>query len=639
MNQRSGQSDIDRVRESIDLVALIGETVALKPRGREHVGLCPFHDDHSPSLAVVTHKGNAFYKCHACGASGDAFTFVINYHKKDFAEALTMLAERAGITLERRQRSQTRSGDPSRAEVREANALAAAFFQRTLRDSSLGAAARAVLEQREISEAMIERFLLGAAPPGFTAFRGSLRGSAVSERAAVAAGLLKSGRDDGSYDSFRNRLIFPICDEMGQPVAFGGRRLDPEDQPKYLNSSESPVFQKSRTLYGLHLAKRSIIDSSVAIVVEGYTDVIASHQAGIENCVGTLGTALTTEHAHVLSRLCHTVVLVFDGDEAGRRAADRGIEVFFKEPVDIRICVLPEGSDPAELLGRPGGEAQFRHAIDHSQDALTYVVERFSEHLARESTMAGREKLLREFLGHLSSLGFSAMQGVRKRWVLGRLSELLSVPIGDIERMLPRARRGAVARSSPPPPGTAEIPASDGQLLEQTVIVSRARRLAEQELLSVVIFDPQVALRPIRREDGSEVALLELVSAEDLVDSACRAIGRFVFAHLAEGDLFSVPQLLSALEHEPHRHVASSLYFEGQRRCGADGERSEEALAETALSLAQRMASDAYHQHVARRDRMNQMDPEQRIEALQSLLEKRRLHGDVTTAISMDVRS
>jgi DNA primase len=317
VGQFSGQSDIDRVRDATDLVRLIGEHVPLKPRGREHVGLCPFHDDHSPSMAVVTHKGNAFYKCHACGAGGDAFDFVQNYHKMDFAEALRFLADRAGITLTPRpspgQRSASGEADEhdgrtvARSSIREANAFAAAFFRKVLQHPEAGSVGRELIDKRGISAEMAEQFMLGYAPDSWDKLLATITRKGMSVEPFAAAGLLKPRKTgDGFYDAFRHRLIFPITSEVGQPIAFGARAIKADDEPKYLNSAESSVFQKSRTLYGLHQAKRSIIDSRTAVITEGYTDVIACHQAGFTNVVGTLGTALTREHARLSRLWSHT---------------------------------------------------------------------------------------------------------------------------------------------------------------------------------------------------------------------------------------------------------------------------------------------------------------------------------------------
>ena len=432
---------------------LIGEHVSLRPKGREHVGLCPFHDDKNPSFAVVTHKGNAFYKCHSCGAGGDAFDFVMNYHRMQFGEALRFLADRANIILKPRREEPPGADSTSskRTDLRKANAFAATFFQRTLSDQSVGAVARDVITQRGISDEMVQAFMIGAAPDQWDALSNLIQRRSLPQEIFLAAGLLKPRKEGGgAYDAFRNRLMFPICDELGNPIAFGGRKIDPQDEPKYLNSAESAVFLKSKTLYGLNRAKRAIIEAKQAIITEGYTDVIACHQAGICNVVGTLGTALTRDHARMLSRLCETVVLVFDGDEAGQKAADRGLEVFFSEPVDVKICVLPDEFDPDELLKETNGRRRFDEAVNNSIDALEYKLNRFRSQLETASGISGRQKRLDAFLMDLSSIGMNSMQGVRRSMILARVAELLGVSIADVEAALPKSRK----------PAAPEIPAN-----------------------------------------------------------------------------------------------------------------------------------------------------------------------------------
>lgn len=580
MGRAVGQSDIDLVREATDLVRLIGEHIALRPRGREHVGVCPFHDDHAPSLAVVTHKGNAFYKCHACGAGGDAFDFVMNYHKMEFGEALRHLAERAGVKLQPRRAEAASESGPGRADLRKVNSFAASFYQRVLTDESQGAAGRAVIQQRGINDEMVQSFGLGVAPDQWDALANLVARRGLPEASFIAAGLLKN-RTSGSglYDSFRNRLIFPICDELGQPIAFGARKINPEDEPKYLNSAESAVFSKSRTLFGLHLAKRAIMDSRQVIVTEGYTDVIACHQAGITNVVGTLGTALTRDHARVLSRLCDTVVMLFDGDEAGQKAADRAVAVFFNEPVDVRICVLPDDLDPDELLKQEGGRERFLAAAANSVDALAYKFARFQNQLDPTAGISARQKKLEAFLAELGELGFAAMQGVRKRLVLTQLSDLLQLPIAELELAMPRPRR----ETAPTPEAASESsgePISDSDAgYDDSRPVSRARRMAERELLAILIYEPQAGLTAA--VSSSDLAAFNIadLSVDDFEDSAARAIAEVVLPAIQTGRTLTVQQVMGTVEREEHRRLASELYFEGQSRCGDSMEAAVEAIA------------------------------------------------------------
>src|SRR5690606_16053142 len=285
----------------------------------------------------------------------------------------------------------------------------------------------------------------------------------------LTLGLLKRRERDasgsGSYDALRHRLIFPIHDQIGRVIGFGGRKLRDEDEPKYLNSPESPLFDKGKSLYGLHLARKAIQDSRVAIVTEGYTDVIACHQHGVRNVVAALGTALTRDHARHLERMCDTVVLLFDADEAGQRAADRAIEVFFNAPIDVRICVLPGGKDPDELLKQESGAERFNEALAGAVDALDYRFERLRAR-AQGAGISGVAKLIEAEAQRLQTLGFSNLDPIRRRKVVRRLSSIAGVPEQDIELVLRRAApRAPRATEEDHTPTTHESPGVDPALL------------------------------------------------------------------------------------------------------------------------------------------------------------------------------
>lgn len=436
------RSDVERVKDANDIVRVIGEHIALRPKGREYAGLCPFHDDRTPSMQVSPDK--QIYKCFSCGAGGDVLTFVQKFHKMEFREALEYLAERAGITLTQLRPSAPRSaGSVSRDDLLRVSTLAAGAFQAFLQHAEHGAAARGVIGRRGITPAMVEAFKLGAAPQRWDGLLLTLQARGVAPEALVAAGLAKA-RDSGGgcYDAFRHRLMFPICDAIGRVVAFGARRINDEDEPKYLNSSESPIFEKSKTLYALHLASRTIQQQRTAIICEGYTDVIACHQAGVTNAVATLGTALTREHARVLRRICDRVVLLFDGDQAGQRAADRAAEVFFAEPLDVGIVALSrhtDAKDPDELLKRPGGALVFRKAIDAPIELLTYRFERLRHQLASAGEAALTRGISQE-LTNLVELGLSKIEKHRRKLIIERLSVLSGVPSDVIYDLIPSGR-------------------------------------------------------------------------------------------------------------------------------------------------------------------------------------------------------
>jgi DNA primase len=503
------RNDRDRVLEATDLVSLIGEHVRLVRKGREHLGLCPFHDDHRPSMAIVTHKGIPFFKCFSCGAAGNAIDFMMRYHRLEFPEALRQLAERSGIVLSARRASDVAERDV-RSSLLRANELAARAYRRLLDDPELGAASRALFDRRGVPAAQRESFGLGAAPDAWDRLSTGLETwvskqgkGGDGERAPLRmedfaeAGLVRRSSRGGWIDGFRNRAIFPIRSEMGRVIAFGARQIAPEDQPKYLNSPESAVFDKSATLYGLDLAKQSIIKRREAVVVEGYLDVIACHAAGFDQVVATLGTALTADHARLLRHKAERVVLLFDGDDAGQRAADRAIEVFFGGTLDVRIGVLPGGLDPDDLLKQDGGREALQSSIDGAVDAMAFLLRRFRTGFASADGISSRQSAIEAFLRRLADLGFARMPAVRRSLVLDQLSQLTGLALGDLQKAMPSARpragsgEPAAAESSPSstPPSIVEIP------------VAPAVRHAERTLVSVLLAWPELLEEEIAAAD------------------------------------------------------------------------------------------------------------------------------------------
>jgi DNA primase len=655
LSRLAGHSDIDRVRDATDLVRLIGEHVVLKPRGREHVGLCPFHDDRTPSMAVVTHKGNAFYKCFACGAGGDAFDFVMNYHKMDFGEALRHLAQKAGITLTPWKGSDDDAArGPKRIDVRKANAFAATFFRRMLNDETVGAAARQVIAQRGISDEQVAAFMLGAAPDAWDGLVTRVRKQNLPADVFVAAGLLKprkEGSGDGHYDAFRNRVMFPICDELGNPIAFGARKINPEDEPKYLNSAESAVFSKSKTLYGLHLAKRAIIEANQAIITEGYTDVIACHQAGFTNVVATLGTSLTQEHAQKLSKFCDRIVMLFDGDAAGQRAGSRGSLVtvmakggfarFIMEKIDVHICILPDDLDPDELLKLPGGVERFREFLNKSVDIIEFLLSGFRSRLADAQGMSGRQRRLEEFLLELSEMGLASAPGLRQQMVLSRIAELVRLPISALEQAWANLKQhGAsspITQATPDdqPETAAGTPWDESE-------VSRPRRMAEFELLAVAIYEPAMALRVAREHAANNDS--SLFDPARYHHPASRALAGYIAQRFADGETFTVQQLLAALEDEADREIASRLYFDGRNACGERDDQAMTALHSAISALESAIRREHLHEMVVAGTPDEAHDAEGRhvadpLQRLQEFLRHRGQAGHIAAAIPRGVRT
>jgi DNA primase len=335
--------DVDRVRQRVDIVRLVGEQVSLKKAGKDFKGLCPFHDDNNPSFTVSPTIGR--YKCWSCGASGDAFDWVMNTQKVDFPEALRLLAKETGVELTERKGPRVPLD-----ETRQAMDAAQAFFRDQFRKSKR---AREYCRERNLPDEVIDEWDIGYAPDVGDALASVLAREKVKLPLARDLFLIEKDRYGGYYDRFRGRLVFPIHNQRGEIIAYGGRIIG-DGIPKYINSSDTPIFSKSRTLYGLHKAKEHFSKEDRAVVVEGYIDVIACHRAGVETAVAPLGTALSEDHAKTLSRWVSVVVLLFDSDEAGRKAALRSTEVLRKEGAQVRIASMPEGEDPDNVLNHKG---------------------------------------------------------------------------------------------------------------------------------------------------------------------------------------------------------------------------------------------------------------------------------------------
>lgn len=339
------QGDKEAVLARTDLVALVGQRVRLERAGKNYKGLCPFHEDHNPSFVVMPERGR--YKCWACNASGDAFTWVMQTQNVEFRQALEILAEAAGIQLAH---ASPISGDLRRlrAEILD---VALAFFRDRLARSP---EARAYLKARGIDEATTKKWELGYAPSG-SQLTAELRRKKLDLEVAHDLYVVRRG-ENGIFDAFRDRLMFPIRDETGRLVAFGGRVLG-NQQPKYINSGETPLYSKRKLLYGLYAAREAFRNEGKAVVVEGYLDAIACSRAGIGTAVASLGTALTSEQAALLKRWVGRAVVLYDSDEAGRKATVEAIEILDTAGLDVRVALLPVGHDPDSLLTKEGSEA------------------------------------------------------------------------------------------------------------------------------------------------------------------------------------------------------------------------------------------------------------------------------------------
>jgi len=368
---RFPESFIEQVGEATDMVDLVSEYVTLKKSGRNYLGLCPFHQEKTPSFSVS--PGKQLYYCFGCHAGGGAFQFAMEIEGIEFPEAVELLADRAGIPL-----PETSGGDgidraqeEERRQVHRALQLTALFFNRVLTGTSLGKEALRYLTDRGYDTEVIDKFKIGFAPEGWENLIKFLKGKGFAPELLAKAGLVIKHEERGSYyDRFRGRVMFTIFDLRGRPVAMGGRALG-DDQPKYLNSPETPWFNKRKILYGLNFARQAIRRTERIVVTEGYTDVITAHTHGIEEAVATLGTAFTSDHARLLLRYAPEVVFAYDADTAGADATLRGLEIISQLGGHVKVIDLPAGQDPDDFIRSEGGKA-FQDLIAEALPLVEY---------------------------------------------------------------------------------------------------------------------------------------------------------------------------------------------------------------------------------------------------------------------------
>ena len=468
---------LDEVARANDIVEVISSYFPLKRAGKDHKALCPFHPEKTPSFTVSRSK--QIFKCFGCGRGGSVFNFVMLRENVTFPEAVRILAERAGIVL-RQQAGRGKPQGPGR-DVRKALEWATQLFEGNLRHPTSGEPARNYLAARGFNKQSLEVFHLGFAPAGWDNLLKAAQGENVPVRLLELAGLVVQ-RDDGTgcYDRFRGRLMFPITDALSRPIGFGGRSLG-DETPKYLNSPETALFRKAENLYGLPQARARIEQTRRAIVVEGYTDVVMAHQVGVTNVIATLGTALTAEHVRVLKRYADEVVLVFDSDEAGRRAADRGLELFLAEDVCVYVTALPEGKDPFDVCRDEGpGAPGFERYLAGAKDALEYKWELVRKEFGAASSPAAQRRALDAMLTTLAQAPVFAGEeaNVRRDLLLGRISQALGIRSeslwAELRRLRRRARRPDEAQAPPETPA-----AGHGK-----------RWIAERELLTALVCQP-----------------------------------------------------------------------------------------------------------------------------------------------------
>jgi DNA primase len=471
------RDSIDRVRDAADIVEVVSAYTDLRRSGgARFIGLCPFHDERSPSFSVDSQE--KLYYCFGCNAGGDVFKFIEEKEGLGFPEAVEALSERYGAELEREAEDpEAEATRKKRERLRKLLDRTAAFYETFLWESPRAAKAREYLAGRGLGEGVLREFGVGCAPGVWDTVlvRGQQAGYAVEE--IEAAGLVRRGQKGrGHYDQFRSRIIFPIRDARGRVVGFGGRALTADQKPKYVNSPEGELYRKRRTLYGIDRARPAIAKAGRAVVVEGYTDVLACHQAGITETVAVMGTAITPEQVRLLSGYTEAAVLALDADRAGREAMLRAQGVASGKRLRLQVVRMPEGRDPADLLGDGGGPAaaRFREAIEKAEDLPVFHARTLLDDADLDSP-AGRDRALDEVVEVITAMPDSITREELKREVADRL---------DADPALVE-RRAAGGKRRPAPAADGDGPPSASPVRDLS-----ARERREMALLAMCVAAP-----------------------------------------------------------------------------------------------------------------------------------------------------
>jgi len=504
------RSVLEEIKSRLDIVEVISEYIPLRKAGQNYKALCPFHTEKTPSFMVSPTR--QIYHCFGCGSGGDVFTFLIKYENLSFEEAADVLAKKAGVTLKRFQKDELKKGE--RETLLNLHRDALLFYQKSLLQSS---PAIEYLRKRGINSEAQRLFSLGYAPQKVDALFSHLKDKGYELESIKKAGLVSSGVKD-YYDTFRHRIIFPIFDLRGEVIAFGGRVINPNGEPKYLNSQETPIFNKGSVLYGLNLAKESIKKLKYAILTEGYFDVITLHMNGFSNTAAPLGTAFTQEHGRLIKRFVEDVVLVFDGDPAGFRAAKNAMGTLLQVGLNVKVLPLPEGEDPDSILRKHGKEA-FGDLLNNTLSLVDFFM------------LQGRNthSIARDVLEVISKIPDSILQG----HYVKLLSERLKINELFIREELMKMKKASKLRDR----------GIEGQTYTpEGHIKSRPRE--EIYILQLLLNFPQKAER-----------IFDSVSAEDFEDLLLKSIFKKM-----KNALMDYNALISECEEE-ERNFLTSLSF------------------------------------------------------------------------------
>jgi len=540
----------ERVKQAVDIVDLVGSYLPLRREGRGFKALCPWHDDSRPSLQVNPERQS--FRCWVCDLGGDIFSFVMRIEGVEFPEALRMLADRANISLDDAARSPAPADD--KRLLYQAMAWADEQYHKCLLGDAGAQAARDYLAERSISAESIRRFQLGFSPDDWNWISEQARGGKYSPVVLEKIGLVSRRRQGpGYYDRFKGRVLFPIFDAQGRAVGVGGRvlpQLASADAAKYVNSPETPLFAKSKLLYGLNVARDAIRKSNTVLVVEGYTDCITVHQFGFENCVAVLGTALGAGHIQLLRRYADRirVILVLDGDEAGRRRAKEVLELFVSANVDLRVLTLPDNADPAEYLLAHGADA-FRRLTEQAADALEHAFLSATDGIDLQADVHAASAALEQLVSTIAKAprlrgDTLAEDRLREEKFLQRLSANFRVPEAQVRELVTQLRRKVSTRRENLP--AASVPREKIDPLER-------------ELLELVLQDPSWA-----------TAAAAAIQAEELENAGCRVVYSRAVELSREGVPANFERLLLEIDDPVVKNLLVELDESGRRKADAE---------------------------------------------------------------------
>ncbi|MBI5452991.1 MAG: DNA primase [Deltaproteobacteria bacterium] len=506
---------IDEVRERANIVQVISEYLPLTKRGQNHLGLCPFHSEKTPSFTVSETKG--IYYCFGCNATGNVITFLMKRDGMSFPDAVRSLAKRYGITIPEVQRS----GPDPRDLIYQALRASMEYFLRELKGPG-GDEAREYIKRRGFEGEIAQRFNLGYAPDLWDGLSGFLRKKGIADASALSSGVVIK-KEKGFYDRFRGRVIFPITDVRGRIVGFGGRSINGKD-PKYLNSPESQVFKKGETLYGFYQAKQQMA-SAGAIFVEGYFDLLALHKHGFTNAVATMGTALTKEHLRLVKAYTNTVYALFDSDAAGRNASIRALDIAIDEEMDLRAVTLKGGKDPDEFLVKFGAEAM-KEAIAKAEPLMEFFLKDLCGRLDLK-TPAGKRKYLDSVVPMLSRIRNVAERGHYAAYV----ATVLNIPQESVYEAL-KIPRGTAEKSGR---GTTDA------------VDPKGARLSELTVLKVMARHPELFSESVS------------VALESFSDPVLKKAGSIIAGSISQAKPLDAASLMDEADDEPTRTLIAGL--------------------------------------------------------------------------------